>query len=82
MKIKIDRPNLKGAKDIFAIYLTPGLPFSENVCQKFDGDTQAIAKHFIEEAANEMYATTDENRFIEVTYARGERETPLLQRLC
>jgi proteasome-associated ATPase len=75
VKIKIDRPNLKGAKDIFAIYLTPGLPFSENVCQKFDGDTQAIAKHFIEEAANEMYATTDENRFIEVTYARGERET-------
>ena len=75
VKIKIDRPNLEGSKDIFAIYLTPGLPFSENVRQKFDGDTQAIAKHFIEEAANEMYATTDENRFIEVTYARGERET-------
>ena len=75
VKIRIDRPNLEGSKDIFAIYLTPGLPFSENVRQKFDGDTQAIAKHFIEEAANEMYATTDENRFIEVTYARGERET-------
>ena len=75
VKIKIDRPNLEGAKDIFGIYLTPNLPFSEETCQQFDGDPQAIAKHFIDDAANEMYATTDENRFIEVTYARGERET-------
>ena len=75
IKIKIDRPNLDGAKDIFGIYLTPDLPFAENAHQQFDGDTEAIAKHFIHEAASEMYATTDENRFIEVTYARGERET-------
>ncbi len=75
IKIKIDRPNQKGAKDIFAIYLTPELPFAKNSCQQFAGDTQALADHFIDEAVREMYATTDENRFIEVTYARGERET-------
>ena len=75
VKIKIDRPNLDGAKDIFGIYLTPDLPFAENVCQQFNGDTQAAVDHFIDAAVNEMYATTDENRFIEVTYARGERET-------
>ena len=75
IKIKIDRPNLEGAKDIFGIYLTPNLPFAEEVYQRFDGDTAAIAKHFINEAATDMYATTDDNRFIEVTYARGERET-------
>ena len=75
IKIKIDRPNQKGAKDIFAIYLTPELPFAEKTRQQFKGDTQAAADHFIDEAVREMYATTDENRFIEVTYARGERET-------
>ena len=75
VKIKIDRPNLDGAKDIFAVYLTRDLPFAKEVCQQFDGDTQAISDHFIDEAVREMYATTDENRFIEVTYARGERET-------
>ena len=75
VKIKIDRPNLDGAKDIFAIYLTPELPFAEEVYQQFEGDTKAAAEHFIDEAVREMYATTDENRFIEVTYARGERET-------
>lgn len=75
IKIKIDRPNEEGAKDIFAIYLTPELPFAEHSCQQFAGDTQAVADHFIDEAVREMYATTDDNRFIEVTYARGERET-------
>ena len=75
IKIKIDRPNLEGAKDIFGIYLTPDLPFAEEIYQRFGGDTEAIAKHFINEAATDMYATTDANRFIEVTYARGERET-------
>ena len=75
IKIKIDRPSLEGAKDIFAIYLTPDLPFSDETHQRFNGDTDAISKHFVTEAANVMYAMTDENRFIEVTYARGERET-------
>ncbi len=75
IKIKIDRPNLDGARDIFGIYLTPELPFADDLYQQFDGDKEAIAKQFIDVAANEMYATTDENRFIEVTYARGERET-------
>lgn len=75
IKIKIDRPSMEGAKDIFAIYLTPDLPFSEETCQRFNGDTEAISKHFINEAASTMYAMTDENLFIEVTYARGERET-------
>jgi proteasome-associated ATPase len=75
IKIKIDRPNQDGAKDIFAVYLTPQLPFAKESCQQFAGDTQAVADHFIDEAVREMYATTDENRFIEVTYARGERET-------
>ncbi len=75
IKIKIDRPNIDGAKDIFAIYLTPDLPFAKKEIDEFDGDTDSISEHFIAAAVDEMYATTDENRFIEVTYTRGERET-------
>ena len=74
IKIKIDRPNLEGAKDIFAIYLTPELPFAEAEYEKFDGDTNMLSEFLIAEAVAEMYATTEENRFIEVTYTRGERE--------
>ena len=75
IKIKIDRPNLDGAKDIFGIYLTPELPFATAESERFNGDAHATAGHLIESAVAEMYATKAENRFIEVTYARGERET-------
>ena len=74
IKIKIDRPNLEGAKDIFSIYLTPELPFAAAEYEKFDGDTNMLSEFLITEAVAEMYATTEENRFIEVTYTRGERE--------
>ena len=75
IKIKIDRPNIDGAKDIFAIYLTSDLPFAQEEVDKFNGDTAGILEHFISAAVDEMYATTDDNKFIEVTYTRGERET-------
>ncbi len=75
IKIKIDRPNMDGAKDIFAIYLTPDLPFAKNIIEQFDEDADKMVEHLINEAVEEMYATTEGNRFIEVTYTRGERET-------
>ena len=75
IKIKIDRPNIDGAKDIFAIYLTPDLPFAKNITEQCDGDTDKVVEHLLAEAVDEMYATTEGNRFIEVTYTRGERET-------
>ncbi len=75
IKIKIDRPNKDGAKDIFGIYLTPELPFAKMEVEKFDGNTENVSEHLITKAVEEMYATTEENRFIEVTYTRGERET-------
>ncbi len=75
VKIKIDRPSMDGAKDIFSIYLTPDLPFAKTEVEKFDSNTDDITEHLISEAVQAMYATTEENRFIEVTYTRGERET-------
>ena len=75
IKIKVDRPEADGATDIFAIYLTPSLPIAPSVLEKFDGDREKAAKFLAEQAIERMYATTDENKFIEVTYNRGERET-------
>ena len=75
IKIKIDRPEADGAKDIFAIYLTPSLPIAPSVLEQFDGDREKAAESLVERAIERMYATTDENKFIEVTYNRGERET-------
>lgn len=75
IKIKVDRPEAEGAKDIFSIYLTPELPIAPSVLEKFDGDRKKAVQSLAAQAIEKMYATTDENKFIEVTYNRGERET-------
>ena len=75
IKIKIDRPTADGAKDIFSKYLTPDLPIAPSELEKFEHNPEEAIHHMINQAVDEMYATTEVNRFIEVTYARGERET-------
>lgn len=75
IKIKIDRPTADGAKDIFTKYLTPDLPIAPSELEKFEQKPENAIQHMINQAVDEMYATTEDNRFIEVTYARGERET-------
>lgn len=74
IKIKIDRPTSDGAKDIFAKYLTSDLPIAPSELGRFDNDSGKTVQHLIDKAIDEMYATTEENKFIEVTYARGERD--------
>ncbi len=75
IKIKIDRPTADGAKDIFSKYLTSDLPIAPSELEKFEQKPEDAIQHMINQAVDEMYATTEDNRFIEVTYARGERET-------
>ena len=74
IKIKIDRPTSEGAKDIFAKYFTSNLPIASSELERFDNDSGKTVQHLIDQAIDEMYATTEENKFIEVTYARGERD--------
>lgn len=75
IKIKIDRPTVEGAKDIFTKFLTPDLPFSDSQLENFDGDPEKVVEYLINQGVEEMYSTRDDNKFIEVTYTRGERET-------
>ena len=75
IKIKIDRPTAEGATDIFAKYLTLGLPMAPSILEEFGGDREKAVQSLVDQAIEQMYATTDENKFIEVTYGRGERET-------
>ncbi|HEX30121.1 TPA: proteasome ATPase [Candidatus Poribacteria bacterium] len=74
IKIKIDRPDEEGAKDIFSKYLKPDLPIAQSEIEAAGGDINAAIRSMIERAVEIMYAETDENKFLEVTYAHGERE--------
>lgn len=75
IKIKVARPETEeDARDIFSKYLRPDLPIAPETVAKYDNDPQQAIDHLIQTAVGEMYTPTDDNKFIEVTYARGERE--------
>jgi len=75
VKVKIPRPDKKGAKDIFAKYLTSDLPFAKEEVDRSDGDRNKIVERLIEVVVESMYALSEDNRYLEVSYANGEKET-------
>jgi proteasome-associated ATPase len=74
VKIKIDRPDRQAAADIMVKYLTPDIPIHEQEVEPHGGDIQAAIARLIETSVDAMYAITDDNRFLEVTYANGDKE--------
>src|SRR5881397_942086 len=73
VKIKIERPDQVGATDIFKKYLTPELPIAESEVRAAGG-AEAAVDAMISTVVDTMYRPADENRFLEVTYANGEKE--------
>jgi proteasome-associated ATPase len=74
VKIKIERPDAAAARDIFSKYLLASLPLAEEVVASTGGDREAALIQIIDEGVKRMYADADENRFLEVTYANGDKE--------
>ena len=74
VKIKIDRPDRQAAADIMAKYLTPDIPMHEQELGPHGDDISAAITRLIEMAVDSMYTIADENRFLEVTYANGDKE--------
>ncbi len=74
VKIKIDRPDRKSAHQIFSKYLTPELPYHADELAQASGNRNQVVEHLTSLAVERMYGTTEENKFLEVTYANGEKE--------
>ncbi|MFF8714496.1 proteasome ATPase [Streptomyces sp. NPDC015184] len=74
VKIKIERPDAEAAKDIFAKYLTPSLPLHADDLAEHTGSKEAAAQAMIQSVVERMYTESEENRFLEVTYANGDKE--------
>ncbi|KUM09555.1 proteasome ATPase [Mycolicibacterium neoaurum] len=74
VKIKIERPDAEAAQDIFSKYLTEDLPVNSDDLDEFGGDRALTIKSMIEKVVDRMYAEIDDNRFLEVTYANGDKE--------
>ncbi|MEU6527459.1 proteasome ATPase [Streptomyces sp. NPDC046924] len=74
VKIKIERPDAEAAKDIFGKYLTQRLPLHGDDVAEHGGDRGMTVQSMIQTAVEQMYAESEENRFLEVTYANGDKE--------
>lgn len=74
VKVKVGRPDAVAARDIFSKYITTGLPFADDELKRHAGEIAALVDAVIQKTVETMYATSEENRFIEVTYANGEKE--------
>jgi proteasome-associated ATPase len=74
VKIKIERPDAEAAKDIFSKYILAGLPLHKDDIAEYGGDVDATVAAMIDATVLRMYSETEENRFLEVTYANGDKE--------
>src|SRR5499427_7952439 len=74
VKIKIERPDKSAAVDIFNKYMTEHLPIHENELRTSNGELSAALSRMIAATLDEMYSLEEDNRFLEVTYANGDKE--------
>jgi proteasome-associated ATPase len=74
VKIKIERPDAEAAKDIFTKYVTTELPLHPDDMKEHGGSERATVDAMVQRIVERMYAETEENRYLEVTYANGDKE--------
>jgi len=74
VKVKVGRPDAAAARDIFSKYVSSDLPFAQDEVDRHGGDRGALVERLTTLTVETMYATSEENKFIEVTYANGEKE--------
>ncbi|HEY7009975.1 MAG TPA: proteasome ATPase [Jatrophihabitantaceae bacterium] len=75
VKIKIERPDAEAARDIFSKYILTGLPIHADDLTEHGGNADATVDAMIQRTVERMYTESEENRFLEVTYANGDKET-------
>ncbi len=74
VKIKIERPDAEAAKDIFSKYVLTSLPLHPDDLSEHEDSAEATVDAMIQRVVERMYSETEENRFLEVTYANGDKE--------
>jgi proteasome-associated ATPase len=72
-KIKVNRPNRQGARDIYRIYLTDDLPY-DGALAKEAGNIGAAIDRLIERVLEVQFARREENKFLEITLRSGRKE--------
>jgi proteasome-associated ATPase len=73
-KIKVNRPNKEGSREIYRIYLTNNLPYDGALAKEADNIGEALDR-LIDRFLEWQFAHREENKFLEVTLRSGRKET-------
>ncbi|HTW20282.1 MAG TPA: proteasome ATPase [Mycobacteriales bacterium] len=74
VKIKIERPDAEAARDIFSKYVVAELPLHADDLAEHGGSSEATIGAMVQRTVERMYTESEDNRFLEVTYANGDKE--------
>jgi proteasome-associated ATPase len=74
VKIKIERPDQQAAADIMSKYMTADVPLHDDELKSAGSDPDEAVRRMIERTIERMYAPSEENKFLEVTYQNGDKE--------
>ncbi|GAA2824641.1 proteasome ATPase [Kitasatospora sp. CM 4170] len=74
LKIRIDRPDYKGAREILSKHLRPDEPIHPDDLDAYNGDTAAALDNMINLTIDYIYSNDASNEFLEVRYENNERE--------
>ncbi|MDO4915019.1 proteasome ATPase [Corynebacterium sp.] len=73
VKIRVERPDEKSAREIAELYLVDTLPLDPALVEE-TGDRHAAVAALIDELSSRMYAQHSDNEFVELTFVNGSRE--------
>ncbi len=73
-KIKVDRPDKEGAREIFKIYLAPNLPYDPSDV-KAAGSVSATIDKLADTMVELAFSHRDENKFLSITLRSGKKDT-------
>lgn len=73
-KIKVNRPDKDGAREIFSIYLTDKLPLDPALLKAHENDPKLAINAMIDTAIKTLFSHRDENRFLEVHLRSGRKD--------
>src|SRR5206468_591526 len=69
-----ERPSAAQASDIMSKYLTGAVPIHPEEIGRAGGNAGTAVHRMVQVTVDRMYDASDDNRFLEVTYASGDKE--------
>lgn len=72
-KIKVNRPDKAGAREIYKIYLGAQLPYDPDLMKR-GRNVQSVIEELVDKTVDLQFAHSDGNRFLEVTLRSGRKE--------